>query len=162
AIYEIPIVALNQNQQQYRCVVYNELGTNTTSVAVLTVLPDTVRPTIVRAVNEGPNRVLVSFSEPVDSVTGLNPANYALSSGVTISAATLFAGDVRTVALTTSALVNGNSYTLTVNNVRDTANTPNTILANSQTTFTAAAFTPWNVGILAQQGSATAVSGGYN
>lgn len=162
ATYEIPIVALNQNQQQYRCVVYNELGTNTTSVAVLTVLPDTVRPTIVRAVNEGPNRVLVSFSEPVDSVTGLNPANYALSSAVTISAANLFAGDVRTVALTTSALVNGNSYTLTVNNVRDTANTPNTILANSQTTFTAAAFTPWNVGIAAQQGSATAVSGGYN
>jgi hypothetical protein len=162
ATYEIPIVALNQNQQQYRCVVYNELGTNTTSVAVLTVLPDTVRPTIVRAVNEGPNRVLVSFSEPVDSVTGLNPANYALSSGVTISAANLFEGDARTVALTTSALVNGNSYTLTVNNVRDTANTPNTILANSQTTFTAAAFTPWNVGILAQQGTATAVSGGYN
>ena len=140
ATYTIPIVALSQNLERYRCVLYSALGTNTTTEAVLNVAMDVVKPTIVHAANEGANRVLVIFSEPVDSVTGQTPGNFTINNGVSVSAATFFNGDIRTIALTTSTLVNGNTYTVTVSNVRDTAATPNPILAGSEKTFTAAAY----------------------
>ncbi len=162
ATYTIPAVLLSQHNQRYRCVVYNDLGTNTTLEAVLSVNPDVVKPTIVLAANEGASRVLVTFSEMVEGATALALGNYSISSGVLVSAASFFDGNNRTVALTTSALVNGNTYTVTVNNVRDTAQTPNGILPGSQKSFTASAYTPWTVGDSSQGGTATQVAGGYN
>ncbi len=162
AAYDIPAVLLSQNNQRYRCVVYNELGTNVTSEAFLYVNPDAVRPTIALAANEGSTRLLVTFSEVVESGTALAIGNYSISGGVTVSAAGFFNGDNRTVVLTTSALVNGTTYVLTVNNVRDTAQTPNVILANSQQSFTASAYTPWTVGDASQGGTVTPTTGGYD
>ena len=52
--------------------------------------------------------------------------------GATITGASL-SGNV--VTLTTSALTQLTSYTLTVNNVKDLATSPNTIVANSTSTF---------------------------
>jgi len=57
--------------------------------------------------------------------------------------ATLLA-DGLTVALKTTILTWGTSYTVTVNNVKDLAQTPNTILTNSQRSFTLT-YTPVDV-----------------
>ena len=97
---------------------------------------DNIPPTItsVNSVNTN-TKVVVVYSEFVNSATATNVANYAIDHGVTISNATL-AADQMTVTLTTSPLSTGVTYTLTVNNVKDQATTPNTILANTQAQFT--------------------------
>ena len=81
------------------------------------------------------NRVNVTFSEPVSPASAILAINYALNNGATVSGAAM-TGDPRTVQLTTSPLSTGLTYTLTVNNVADTAIPPNTIAANSQINFT--------------------------
>jgi len=48
----------------------------------------------------------------------------------------LFGTDNRTIILTTTPMAPRTAYTLTVNNVRDRATTPNAILPNTQRTFT--------------------------
>ena len=97
-----------------------------------------LRPSVVPALEAATlvcgttNQVEVLFSAPVTAATAENPANYALDGGATVSVATLGA-DNRVVTLTTSALLSGQLYTLTVNNIA----TPSggVIAANSQTTF---------------------------
>ena len=62
-------------------------------------------------------------------------SNYAIDNGISLSGATL-EPDLKTVILVTSALLEDVTYTLTVNGVRDRANSPNTIAPNSTATFT--------------------------
>jgi hypothetical protein len=145
----------------YSCVVSNEFSSVTSAGATLTVTLDTTRPTLVLAQNIGATNVSVTFSEAVDAGTGTNRFNYALSGGASITRAE-FGGDARTILLTTSPLTYGINYTLTVNNVRDRAATPNVILGNSQLTFLTTDFTPQDIGGPAQAGSLTAVAGGYD
>lgn len=136
--YGLSPVALSDNASTFSCAITNNYGWTNSATATLTVLPDTTRPTILSAVNLGDNtRVTVLYSEPVEAASATNASNYALNLGASISAAR-FAGDDRTVVLTTSPLNNGPTYTLTVNNVRDRATTPNTILPNSTAQFTLA------------------------
>jgi len=82
--------------------------------------------------------VEVTFTKPVDDTTAANPANYAVDGGLTVSAAQLDATK-RIVTLTTSTLAFGTTYTVTVNGVKDRIAAPNTIAANSTTTFVATA-----------------------
>lgn len=89
------------------------------------------------------NRVNVTFSEPVNPASATLTANYALNNGATVTGAAM-TPDPRTVQLTTSPLSTGPTYTLTVNNVTDTAVPPNTIAANSQINFTLASGTLTN------------------
>jgi MSHA biogenesis protein MshQ len=91
-------------------------------------------PTLVSAelVCGSSTQVEVRFSRTVTAATAQNAANYALSGGATVSAAVL-GGDGQTVTLTTSTLVSGQLYALTVNNV--TAVGGNPIAPNSQITF---------------------------
>ena len=115
-------------------------GDNTTggqnSLVVYGLLADTTPPTIMAAnAANVSTQVKVQFSEAVDPVSSQTIGNYAINQGVTISNASLSA-DQMTVTLTTSTLTTGVTYTLTVNNVKDIATIPNTILANSQISFT--------------------------
>jgi hypothetical protein len=89
------------------------------------------------------NRVNVTFSEPVSPASATLAANYGLNHGATVSGAAM-TGDPSTVQLTSSALTAGLTYTLTVNNVADTAVPPNTIATNSQINFTLASGTLTN------------------
>lgn len=142
--YAFSPVALSDHGSTFSCGITNAFGWTNSAAATLTVLSDTNRPTIVSVVNLGDNtRVTVLYSEPVEAATATNAANYALNQGASVSAAR-FGGDDRTIVLTTSALAVGPTYTLTVNNVRDRATTPNTILPNSQRTFSLV-FTPVNM-----------------
>ena len=104
-----------------------------------TTLADTTAPGVasVSAVGD-PNQVVVTFTEPVEAASATNIANYAVDNGVVISGASL-AQDLVTVALQTSAHIEGVVYTLTVSNVKDRASDPNPIVPGTQVTYTLAA-----------------------
>ena len=88
--------------------------------------------------------VEAKFSKRMDPVTAANPANYTITGGVSITnvvlaastADTKFGADYRAVGLVTSGLTPGATYTVTVNNVKDQAQNPNTVVPAS-VTFTA-------------------------
>ena len=101
--------------------------------SVVTVTADTEAPTIASAnPDETFTAVLVKYSEPVDA-SAESSANYSLDNGTTISSEARV--DEFTVQLTTSRLAEGAEFTLTVNNVKDTASPANTIAANTKATF---------------------------
>jgi len=108
---------------------------STSQLVVYGLLGDVTPPTIssVSAVNTT-TKVAVKFSKPVDATTATAVSNYGINNGVAISGASL-GSDQITVTLTTSTLTSGTTYTLTVNNIKDLASPPNTILANSQAQF---------------------------
>ncbi|MDP3850154.1 MAG: Ig-like domain-containing protein, partial [Luteolibacter sp.] len=77
----------------------------------------------------------VRFSKPLEDAAA-NAANFTLSGGVTVSAATLDSESKRIITLTTGAQTPGTAYTLTVNGVRDRSAVPLEILAGSTSAFT--------------------------
>ncbi len=97
-------------------------GTEGTGAAVnLTTPADLTPPEIRRTAGSGVNTILkLVFDEPMDPVTAGDAANYALSHGVNVLAASL-EPDGRTVTLTTTPQQNGVYYTLTTDGVRDAA-----------------------------------------
>ncbi len=119
----LDFVTSRDDQARFRLLV-DEPGTGlslTSSVATLTVLADTVRPAIA-AVTPGISftNLLLTFSEPLDSTTAQNPANYLISPGVSILAAML-SPDGITVNLATSPMIPGLRYNLGISNARDRA-----------------------------------------
>lgn len=77
--------------------------------------------------------VLLTFSEPVESITAETLANYQIDNGLTVSSSELQSNQI-SVLLTTSDQVENTVYTITVNNVEDLAG--NVIAANSTIQFT--------------------------
>lgn len=135
----------------------------TMSSVIATRGPDTVGPTLLSVGAVTNNRVILAYSERVEPASATNIANYALSGGIAISGAYM-TNDDRTVALVVAPLAASVDYTLTVNNVRDRAVTPNSILANSQLVFTLASgqFLAQDIGAPSQAGIVSAAGGGYN
>jgi hypothetical protein len=133
--YDATAVAL----QTYYYVVtaWNTLGMESSQSAEVSVTmpPDSSPPVIIGVNAYAPSIVSILFSESVDVLTASDAANYAVSAGVTVSAAALGL-DGRTVTLTTSTLSPNTTYTLTVNDVEDLVG--NAIVPNSQATFTPA------------------------
>ena len=138
-------VSLADNNATFMASLTNKLGGTNSASATLTVLPDTTRPTLAGAINLGATRIQLTFSEPVGGASGLAPASYRISGGVTVSSVA-FGADASTVVLTTSPLAYGTTYTLTVNGVQDRAQTPNTILPNSTLTLLALEFVSQDIG----------------
>ncbi len=102
--------------------------------------PPDVSPPVVATVSAGgdPLEVAVIFDEPVEQVTAETATNYTISGGVTVSAASL-GGDLKTVALTTSAQTANSLYTIDVTGVLDRAASPNASAAQSVYTYGASA-----------------------
>ncbi len=134
--YSLGPVTLADTASTFYCSVTNSFGGTNSTAATLTVNPDNTKPTLVSVVNLGDNQIVtVAFSEPVEPASASLASNYTLNNSATIQNASL-GDDGASVTLTTTPLAFNLTYTLTVNNVRDRAQTPNTILANSQKTFT--------------------------
>jgi hypothetical protein len=128
-------VSLADHGSTFYCRAVNAYGASNSAVAALSVTPDISRPAIVFVQNPGDlSLVTVGFSELVDPQTAATAGNYTLNQGASVLSATLL-DDGTTVLLRTSPLTLGLSYTLTVNNVRDRATTPNLILPNTQRLF---------------------------
>ncbi len=101
-------------------------------------------------------QVRVQFNRAVDPVSASLATNYALSSGATISQVTLDV-DPSVVLLTTSPLMAGGSYTVTVNRVKEAAAPQNPIWPNSVAVFGAPIGVPGAPTIaIAQAGNAQA------
>ena len=126
------------NGRIFRCVVSNVSGAVTSAPATLTVVADTIAPTLAYALNQDFSHVTIGYSKGIEPASATNVANYAINSGVTIYSATLTGS--QTASLLVSTLTLSNTYTVTVNNVHDLASTPNTIAANSQSSFTVRAY----------------------
>ncbi|HVV71312.1 MAG TPA: immunoglobulin domain-containing protein, partial [Verrucomicrobiae bacterium] len=143
---------------QYKVVVTNPLGGATSTPVAVLVTPDQTLPVVTSVTALGtPNRggptpflVKVTFNKRIDPLSGSAPASYSIDGGVTISgnpsvAADVqtanFGGDWKTVFLPTSGLTPGQKYNLTVNGVKDQAQTPHTV-TSSVTQFTAPTLTP--------------------
>jgi len=131
ASYTTPILTIANNGDQYR-VVATALFSSTSAAATLTVTVDDVAPVVTEITPVTWQLLNVRFSEPVTSATATVAGNYGLSGGATVSGATLSA-DGFVATLTTSVLTDDTSYTLTLNNIADTAG--NVITANSTQSF---------------------------
>ncbi|MDW7680311.1 MAG: Ig-like domain-containing protein, partial [bacterium] len=91
---------------------------------------DYIRPTITDVDFLNGKSLKLIFSEPVEKVSAENTTNYKINNGVVVIGAEL-GGDLKTVVLSTSEH-SENDYQLIVNNVRDRAKNPNSILPNSR------------------------------
>jgi hypothetical protein len=133
--YTLSPAGVSDHGAQFRCFIANAQGSTNSNSATLTVQADTAPPTITSAVNLGDNTlVTILFSEPVEASSATLTSSYSINNGIMVMAAS-FAGDTRTVVLRTTAMAAGPTYTLTVNNVRDRASSPNTIANDTQRTF---------------------------
>jgi hypothetical protein len=135
----------------YRVVVSNIAGTATSDPATLTVNVDTTPPTLqnIWGVVTGPfkfKEVVVVFSEPVTPASAGLANNYSLNRGVTISTVTV--DGPTTVRLRASDLTPVTvAYTLTVNNVRDTAfGVGNVIAPDTRMSFFINVYLPLDIG----------------
>jgi hypothetical protein len=140
--YRIDRTAFADNGAKLKCTVSNNAGSVTSQEATLTVNQDTTPPQLALATGSVTfNEVKVIFSEPVDLATSQALANYQLSGGVTISAATRSAVPAdNIVVLTTSQQGENVELTLTVNNVKDLAG--NTMTAAGTYTLRTFAWVP--------------------
>jgi len=91
--------------------------------------PDHTPPTLVSAEIPSNDLLVLTFSEPLDQTSATLLTNYAIDPPVEIGSAALDANKV-IVRLFTQEHTAGD-YRITVNNVKDDADTPNTIQANS-------------------------------
>ncbi|HYG23106.1 MAG TPA: Ig-like domain-containing protein [Verrucomicrobiae bacterium] len=116
------------NAGNYHVVVSNPAGATNSRTALLTVLADTLAPSITD-IAAAASQVVITFAEPLDAATAANAAFYTLSGGAGVSSAVVNPGDATQVILTTSApLTLGTLYSVTVNGVEDRfGNTVNTM-----------------------------------
>lgn len=130
-------VSATDNGAKYKITVSNAQGTVTSQEAGLTVNADKTPPTLVSAAGATDfKHVTLTFSKPLDQTSAQTVGNYQITPALTVSAASLSTNDNKTVTLTTSQQAENTAYTVTVNNVKDTASTPNAIVANSTIVFT--------------------------
>jgi regulation of enolase protein 1 (concanavalin A-like superfamily) len=154
-------LSLSWSGQSYSCVVSNSSGSVTSGPSVLTVLADTNPPTIVHIANLGLTNVQIVYSEAVEAGSATNAANYFFTNGLAVTEATL-GGDNQTVNLATTPLTYGSNYWIIVNNVRDRAAAPNTIVTNTTVSFSALPYTPQDLGSPLVGSSVTAAGNGFN
>jgi hypothetical protein len=132
ATYTIPQTA-SSDAGDYSAVVTNPFPSSVTSrVAHLTVTADTTPPTVI-SISGTPNKVTVTFSEPVAQASANTTNNYSFNGGLTVLAANQDPLDPTVVVLSTGPQTIGTSYTLTLNNVTDRFG--NSIAPNTQVTF---------------------------
>jgi hypothetical protein len=123
ATYTTPTLSQANNGDTYRVLVSIPGASKFSDAAVLSVQADTQKPTLTYAGRSiwNSNQVVVVFSEPVSVATATVAANYVLDQGAHVSTAAM--GDVANkVVLSVSGFVNGTTYTLTVQNVKDSFN----------------------------------------
>ena len=161
-------VTLGDNGATYRLVASNVASNISNSVtshaALLSVIADTNRPVLLGARSLGLAQVEVALSEKVTLTSATNKANYALSGpagNVTISSATYVIGQSN-VVLNVATMLDGASYTVTVNGLTDLSAAANRIQTNSQASFAASLWIPADIGSGSPAGGVAWTSGGVN
>ena len=107
------------NTGVYQVAISNPAGTTNSIQVNLTVLKDTIPPNVA-AISASVSQIVVTFSKPVDPVTGDDATKYSVSGGVTVLSAVQNPGNAAQVTLITGVPMSfGTVYTLTVNGVKD-------------------------------------------
>lgn len=168
ATYTIATAALADNTAVFRMVATNLANgvgyAVTSSPAILTVIADTNPPVLLSATALGLSQVQVNFSERITLVTATNLANYAITGtngSVVISTASQDASQSN-VVLNVATMIDGATYTITVNNLTDLSAAANVIAINSQTNFIASVYVPLAIGGATPAGSFAPVPNGFN
>ncbi|MBL9126768.1 MAG: immunoglobulin domain-containing protein, partial [Verrucomicrobiales bacterium] len=109
---------------QYSVEVSNPTPSSRRSTPVaLTVVRDSSPPSLL-AVAGGPDKVTLTFSEPLDPAEASKPSNYSFAGGLQVFAAAPSVSDEAVVVLTTGRQTLGTRYELTVVGVRDRYGNP--------------------------------------
>ncbi len=90
---------------------------------------DNITPRMIAAELQGTRSLKLTFNEPLDTTTARNKNNYQISPSVTIEEVNLDVSG-KVVFLLTQSHQAGQSYAVTVQNIKDRATTPNTVQAN--------------------------------
>jgi hypothetical protein len=166
ATYTLNSVAYADNGASFQVVVQNVVSNvtyaSTSSLAILTVIPDTNPPVLLGARSLGLSQVQVTLSKPITPASATNAANYGLSGtngAVAISNAALEPGSTN-VLLGVGTLSEGQVYTLTVNNLVAQTLAAKVIAPDSQTTFFASILSPVAIGTPPPAGGFFPVAGG--
>jgi lamin tail-like protein/Big-like domain-containing protein/CotH protein len=157
APYSVIVTNLQEGSYSLTAKAFDNTASSTVSAPVAITVLDPNPPALVGA-NASTNKVSVVFSKPVVGPSATTIGNYSISPTATILSAQ-FGSSSNIIELSTS-LTPGQTYTLTVNNVRDRAN--RVIAANSQTSFQVIGFSSGDVGSPIVAGSSAAVAGGFN
>ena len=129
-------VSLDDKGARFSATVWNALGTNVSSEAVLDVTPDVTAPQVVNAGSQGLAAVQVIFNEALNPASASTPSNFKITPDVAVIAARP-GTDPSMVILTTAPLTPGVVYTVTLNGIQDAARTPNTLAAGTTVSFQA-------------------------
>ncbi len=135
--FEIARTPATYNGLQIQAIVSNQFGSLTSSVANISVTPDTTPPTVVSVDTAGsPDILEITYSKPVDPANATNTANYqvSLTGGgafpITVTSISLSSDQQTVTLLGTFNFGVGTNYSLTVQNVKDQASTPNILSPN--------------------------------
>jgi len=168
ATYTIPSTPLSYHGLQFKAIAQNTISnvnySATSTVAILTVNADTVRPVLIGAVASGLGQIVASFSERLAPGSVANVANYSIvgpSGPLTISNAVLDASQTN-IFITVSPMTPGSNYTFTINNVTDQSAAANAVLNNSQIAFTASVVAFADIGSPVVPGSVVNGGNGFN
>ena len=129
---------LEQTKHSYEVSAINYHGVEgpRSAPVTATALADVTPPRVVSVNASGPlNQVTVVFDEPVEQASAETPANYTVSGAISVIHASLDQ-DLKTVVLTTSEHSHGTTHLITVNDVRDRAETPNPIASDTAVRYT--------------------------
>ena len=101
---------------------------------------DEIAPEVTSSSSIGANNnVFIEFSEEMDKLSAELVTNYNIDNGITVENAKLSV-DKKSVILTTSELAENIIYTVTLNEIKDLADIPNSLLENTETVFTHKSF----------------------
>lgn len=156
--FSIAVSNLMEGLHVLTAVATDNSGATGTSAPVSVQVVDLNPPTLVSA-SGASNRVTVVFSKRVVEPSATTAGNYGINNGVIVQSAA-YGQSSNVIVLTTTPLSSALTYTLTVNNVRDSANNP--IAPNSQIPFQVVGFIAGDVGGPTVGGSTTVVPGGYD
>jgi hypothetical protein len=84
-------------------------------------VPDTTPPYVLSSTTVGQSQINIKFSEPVDGATAQAVGNYSIANFAGIRSVDLQADQQTVVAMLSSALVNGVTYSLKISGVKDLA-----------------------------------------
>ncbi|HUS33956.1 MAG TPA: PA14 domain-containing protein [Verrucomicrobiae bacterium] len=134
ASYTTPLLTAADDNRQYRVLAFAPSGAGLSTVATLDVTADTVAPTVTYFTANRTQAQIV-FSEPIDPTTAGALTSYSISgaAGASITAATVGTtpDGLGMVTLDLSGLNNLVDYTITIKDVKDTAN--NTMVQTTKT-----------------------------
>ncbi len=166
ATYSLYPATYNDNHAQFQVIAQNVVSNVgyavTSTVATLTVIPDTNPPVLLGARSLGLSEVELSFSKLMAAVTATNTVNYSMA-GTNGAVAVLSATQDSTqsnVVLSVATMGEQSLYVVTVNNLIDQTARGNVIAANSQASFVASVYQSAAIGAPLLPGGQVVVSNG--